>query len=216
MKDSNKCPFCGGEGTIEHIMFECHFAKGVWRAIKRQWKAKLADAEEYTGVPPDNAMPGFNFFEMVCLGRKSMTFQEMWHIVQSITAYHIWRTRCAVLFNKKKPPTPESEGPFIWQHVLLTLRADLEAHKDMVNWWIKRCERLRLGAQAVIMEKIVSPLRANIFNTSNFCKAMTHPTQIGTGGNGGGVSMAALPRRNMYSNPYWYQSLVDPNSLESQ
>jgi hypothetical protein len=214
MTEKVPCPVCGGTETIEHTLYHCKFAKEVWKIISRQWGAKISETGMFDNAPEERIMPGGGFWQKVCLGRKNTSFPRAWGVVQSITAFHIWRTRCAALYCSKVPPPPEKEAPFIWQHVYLTLRAELEALKDIERWWIIKTSHMNPRKAEVALKKVMPPLLEDMGILDALLKTLTHPSQVAVEDREDGCSNTVLPYRNRYSNPYWYTNIVEPSMVE--
>ena len=217
MKDGESCPLCGKEETIEHLFYKCNFAKGIWNGVLRQWRAKASEAIDALGTNEQLIMPGRGFWKQVCLGRKDCSHQAIWNMIASVTTFHIWRTRCAALYHKKIPPPPEAEIPFIWQHVHLTLIAEHEALMDIYWWWIKRIDSIDNPFKREACKIAVLPaIKADLAVITALVKTMVHPSQHKVSDRDDGISNTSLPYRNRYSNPYWYQNLVDSGLLEDK
>ena len=119
--------FCGQPKTIEHLLYTCTFAKAVWRDVKRAWSKIVLKVMISLGDPAGVIVgPGNNFWNMVCLGRKSANFILQWNVVQAITAYHIWQTSCTSLYKELAPPST-GEGSSIH---LETCLPHIESQKE--------------------------------------------------------------------------------------
>jgi len=202
------CPFCSGAETIDHMLYECKYAKAVWHDIKIRWFKLIrkvnATNNDYTVV----TVPGQGFWNTVCKARGNTSYLPLWTVVQSLTAYHIWRTRCSLKYNGGTAPPIKKETPFIWKHVYLTLKADLSSLSDIKWWWVKRALRMIPLKREKCLAKVLPPIEKEMEVLNSFLSCLGDKTQDTVEDKDEGASNTVLPYRNRFSNPYWYKALT--------
>ena len=211
MHPKDPCPVCDRPETIKHAVYGCRFAWEVWQLIRRRWTEII----RAVAPPDDNGVvvvpPGLGFWSTVCKGNKATSYPDIWTIVQSITAYHIWRTRCSAKYNAEThlTPQPEKEVEFIWKHVILTLRAARSSLSDTRWWWAKRATRMT-PEQRKKLDVVVFPLIDRDLGILESFIAYTLPEDAEEmEAEELGASNLALTPVNRFSDPYWFEALTN-------
>lgn len=208
-QEKELCPLCSKRESIEHALFECSFAKEMWRLVRKGWYDRLRKIYRMDVNPTIIVMPGQGFWNTVCRAGGLTTCPAMWTVVQSITAYHIWRTRCSA---KYKPtdatPTPSKEVDYVWKHFYLTLKAELSALSDIRWWWTKRSLRMTPAQARALESKVFPPLDKDMGIIESFLECLMPETERDVVDREEGISNMILPHRNRFSDPYWYEALT--------
>ncbi len=165
--------------------------------------------------PDDNGVvvvpPVLGFWSNVCKGNKATSYPDIWTIVQSITAYHIWRMRCSTKYNVESHLTsqPEKEAEFIWKHVILTLRAARSSLLDTRWWWAKRATRMTPEQRKKLDEVVFPPIDKDLGILESFIAYTLPDDAEEMEAEELGASNLALSPVNRFSNPYWFEALTN-------
>src|SRR3954466_3188494 len=100
---------------------------------------------------------------------------------------------------------------------MLTIKAEITTLLDMIAWWKRAANNMdNLYRQRRVFEKAIKPIEEDIRRSNAFLQQLTHRSQLLTEDREDGVSNTALPYRNRYSDPFWYEVLVSPNMVENK
>ena len=210
MHPKDPCPACNEPESIKHALYGCSFAWEVWRCVRRKWSEVIREVASLDNDGVVVVPPGRGFWSTVCRGSKGTSYPDIWTIVQSITAYHIWRTRCSAKYNADAhlTPQPEKEVEFVWKHVILTLRAARSSLSDTKWWWVKRATRLTPMQQKKVSEVVLQPIDKDLGVLESFISCILPEDAVETEEEELGASNLALTPRNRFSDPYWYEALT--------
>ncbi len=208
------CPMCGEEESIEHLFFDCTYASTIWREVIAGWMARAKITVH--GSNSDLAIigPGWGFWNTVCFPRPNADLPKVWTVIQGVTAYHIWRSRCTKVFRGKVPPPPEVEVPQIWQHVSLTIAAEIDALEDTKIWWLARMGRMNTHQAAKVRKDVIPFIEEDVTTLKTFQDLLPHKSQVRNNVWREGATGTALPYRNRFSAPFWYEAITNPSSLQ--
>jgi hypothetical protein len=95
---SKVCCFCHKEETIQHLFFDCSFARVIWRIIHMTFSL----------APPKNVTNLFGNWLRVF--RKKKSCKQEWEFCAIVWA--MWNLRNDFICNKRK--TPIFYGLFLW------------------------------------------------------------------------------------------------------
>ena len=210
MHPKDPCPACNEQETIKHALYGCSFAWKVWQCVRCKWAEIIREVAN----PDSNKMVvvplGRGFWRTVCKGNKDTSYPDIWTIVQSITAYHIWQTRCSAKYNADSHlnPQPEREAEFVWKHVVLTLRAARSSLSDTRWWWVKRATRMTPQQQKKVNEVVLQPIDKDLGVLESFIACILPEDAVKTEAEELGASNLALTPRNRFSDPCWYKALT--------
>jgi hypothetical protein len=208
--EKEPCPLCSRPESIEHAIYECSFAKEVWRLVRKGWYKLTKGVTLALGTNEVVVLPSKGFWKTVCRAGGQTSFPAMWTVVQSITAYHIWRTRCAAKYNEANTiPTPSKEIDYIWKHLYLTLKAESSTLSDIRWWWTKRALRMTPEKARKLHSKVFPNLDKDLEILETFLTCIIPETVVDVDSREEGASNMVLPHRNRFSDPFWYEALTN-------
>ncbi|XP_071700173.1 uncharacterized protein [Rutidosis leptorrhynchoides] len=94
--DSVRCPVCDNDvETVDHIMFQCSFAKDIWNRVSR-W-CKFGNIQ---------CMNSSEIFQGKKDPSRADSYSSLWQAIVWVTGYMIWQNRNLTVFKKKKGNGP--------------------------------------------------------------------------------------------------------------